>query len=527
MEPHTLLFNSISFYLVFLPLSLVAFYSLRKLEKLWLVQCFLIAVSLLFYAGHGADFLGLLAVSVLVTYFVGHAIFILSERNMPSLSRTLTVLVVCGHLALIAYYKYRNFFLDSVYSLFGEEFDALPLILPLAISFFTFQQIGFVVDVYKRQVTPPRNFLDFSLFVTFFPQLIAGPITLYQELQPQFARGLMSIPFGKFFLLGCAVFAVGLFKKVAFADQAAYYASLVFSAADAGQVISQYDAWLGAFAFTSQIYFDFSGYSEMACGLALMFGLRVPMNFFSPYRATSIAEFWRRWHISLSRFLRDYVYIPFGGNRSGPARTSVNLFATMLIGGLWHGAAWTFVLWGGLHGIYLVVAQLFGKVAKHKDLKLPGFISWALTMLCVIVAWVFFRASTFDGALTILSAMFFGTGSDVVQLSGSPFTVLSNEASVLGPWIVPLSLLVATTLPNIHQMLQRYSLSLDIYSHLKTKQSIPKQEVKTSASRLRQRCADLLVSPLILAAVTVIVLVSITFWQMRDSSYSEFIYFNF
>lgn len=263
-----MLFNSISFYLVFLPIALVCFHVLRKAGSLALVQAVLVVASLIFYAGHGADFLGLLIGSVVATFFAAHLIASLARHECQNLAKIATVTAVSAHLGLIGYFKYRNFFAETVLDLFGGPFDLPPLILPLAISFFTFQQIGFLVDVYRGRIQQPGRFLDFALFVTFFPQLIAGPITLYQELKPQFARQLLNARFARLFTLGCAVFSAGLFKKVFVADQSAYHASIIFAAADRGLAVGFYDAWMGALAFTSQIYFDFSGYSEMACGLA-------------------------------------------------------------------------------------------------------------------------------------------------------------------------------------------------------------------------------------------------------------------
>jgi D-alanyl-lipoteichoic acid acyltransferase DltB (MBOAT superfamily) len=269
--------------------------------------------------------------------------------------------------------------------------------LPLAISFFTFQQIAYLVDSY-RQETKEYDFLNYALFVTFFPQLIAGPIVHHKEMMPQFAKTRNKVKNYRNIVMGLFIFSMGLFKKVVVADTFAILASPGF---EASSNLSMYDAWLTSLSYTFQLYFDFSGYADMAIGLALLFNIRLPVNFNSPYKATNIQDFWRRWHITLSRFLRDYVYIPLGGNRKGGFRTYNNLMATFIIGGLWHGAGWTFVFWGFLHGLALIIQRLWSRLG----IKLWTWLAWFITFNFVNITWVFFRAKEWDDAIKVLSSM--------------------------------------------------------------------------------------------------------------------------
>jgi len=291
----------------------------------------------------------------------------------------------------------------------GTNFILETIILPLGISFFTFTQIAYLVDAH-RGLAHEYSFLHYALFVTFFPHLIAGPILHHKEMMPQFARSDIYRLKAEHLAVGLTIFALGLFKKVVLADGVAVYATPVFAAAQAGTTLTFFEAWGGALAYTLQLYFDFSGYSDMAIGLARMFGIRFPLNFNSPYKATSIIDFWRRWHITLSRFLRDYLYIPLGGSRKGEARRLTNLMITMLLGGLWHGAGWTFVLWGGLHGFYLVVNHAWRQWRTSRghtqSTRVGRFFAWLLTMLAVVVAWVPFRAENMAATQNMLFAMF-------------------------------------------------------------------------------------------------------------------------
>ncbi len=304
-----------------------------------------------------------------------------------------------ANLALLGWFKYAMF-VRQIMAGAGIDLPTLDIFLPLAISFFTFQQILFLTDCRRGDIAPVPA-LPYACFVAFFPHLIAGPIVRPSEILPQFAAGDVAVPREENLSAGLALFLLGLAKKLVLADCFAHFADVGFAAAAGGERLSFFEAWYAASAYSLQIYFDFSGYSDMAIGLARMFNIRFPLNFDSPYKSHDIGEFWRRWHISLSQFLRDHVYIPLGGNRRGTARLRVNLMATMLLGGLWHGAAWNFVLWGGLHGAFLVVHQMFRRLGG----RLPSLPAQALTLLVVLVAWVPFRADGMPATLAMLRGM--------------------------------------------------------------------------------------------------------------------------
>ena len=310
---------------------------------------------------------------------------------------TILALGVSLNLGLLGYFKYADFFLQNVSLAFGAEFPLLNLALPLAISFFTFQQIAYLVDSY-RMGTMEYDFLNYSLFVSFFPQLIAGPIVHHQEMMPQFMRLKNSLLNWSNVAAGLFIFCIGLFKKTVIADSFAIWANAGF---DAAQPLGFLDAWATSFSYTFQLYYDFSGYTDMAIGAALIFNIRLPINFNSPYKAVDIRDFWRRWHITLSRWLRDYVYIPLGGNRKGGLLTYQNILLTFLLGGLWHGAGWTFVAWGVMHGLAVAVHRFWTDLG----FRLPAALGWFITFMFVNATWVFFRAESFNKALGILKAM--------------------------------------------------------------------------------------------------------------------------
>lgn len=314
------------------------------------------------------------------------------------------------NLGLLAYFKYVNFFIDNLNAVLGSLWPPASVVLPIGISFYSFTQIAFLVDTYQGKVQEAK-FIHYGLFVTYFPHLIAGPVLHHSQMMPQFAAAKVYLPRSTNLVAGSFIFCLGLFKKVILADGIGPYADAVFRAADLGDAISTTEAWIGAVAYALQLYFDFSGYSDMAVGISWMFNVRLPFNFDAPYRAVSISDFWRRWHISLSTFLRDYLYVVLGGNRKGEFRRYVNLATTMLLGGLWHGASWSFVIWGGLHGLYLLVNHGFrallgaNAMARLDRSKVWTILSWAVTMVCVVCAWVFFRSQTLSGAAVMLQAM--------------------------------------------------------------------------------------------------------------------------
>jgi alginate O-acetyltransferase complex protein AlgI len=411
-----LLFNSYPFVFGFLPLVLLGFALLARWRARTASIVFLILASLFFYGRWNWKYLFLILFSIGFNYSWGLFLQRLKqERNHlgPSTQRRILALGVAVNLALLGYFKYRNFFLDTVNAALGTHLPAPPLELPLAISFFTFEQIIYLVGAYHGEVGD-HDFLSYGLFITFFPHLIAGPIVRYKDIIPQLIRGSTFLVSKENLVAGLLVFAIGLFKKVIIADSFRGWVAAIF---DNSHGVALGDAWGGALAFAMQIYFDFSGYSDMAIGLALMLNVRFPENFDSPYQARSIIDFWRRWHMTLSTFLRDFLYIPLGGNRKGTARTYVNLLVTMLLGGLWHGANWTFVVWGGLHGLFLAINHLWRQTRG----QLPAALSWPITFLAVLVAWVFFRAQSFQRASQILRGM--------IGLSGMPW---NTAGAVIG-----------------------------------------------------------------------------------------------
>jgi alginate O-acetyltransferase complex protein AlgI len=394
-----MLFNSYEFIFIFLPIVLLTYFISIKFRYTKLATVFLLISSLVFYAYWDTKYLSLLVLSILFNYGIGKAI----EKKR---SKQLLQLGIIVDLCLLAYFKYIGFFIKTINDTIGTSLFIPDIILPLGISFFTFTQIAFLIDAYRGE-TENYSFITYSLFVTFFPHLIAGPILYHKDIIPQFSNLKKFVFSHKNMSLGLIIFSIGLFKKVVIADALAPWVKLVFDNANA---VTTIEAWIGAVAYALQLYFDFSGYSEMALGLGLMLNINLPINFNSPYRALSIIDFWRRWHITLSVFLKSYLYIPLGGNRQGNIAKMKNLLITMLLGGLWHGAGWTYVIWGGLHGIYLVINHSWRSTNK----KLPSFLSWLLTFICITIAWIFFRASTIHDAFSILKAMF-GTTANVGQ----------------------------------------------------------------------------------------------------------------
>ncbi len=393
-----MLFNSYEFIFLFLPISFFIYFYLNKRHLVKASKLFLVVASLFFYGWWNVKYLPLILVSMLFNYTVGKS---LSSKKSSRVSKKGMLLIgVVLNLALLGYFKYMDFFIENFNILFSTKVSLLHLALPLAISFFTFQQIAYLVDSYRGE-TKEYDFLNYSLFVTFFPQLIAGPIVHHSEMMPQFARLKNKVKNYYNIALGLFIFAMGLFKKVAIADTFAQWATQGF---DVAKELNMLEGWVTSLSYTMQLYFDFSGYTDMAIGAALLFNIKLPSNFLSPYKATSIQDFWRRWHITLSRFLKDYIYIPLGGNRKGEIRTYTNLFTTFLLGGIWHGAGWTFVLWGAMHGVALIIHRAWQKL----KIKMPIILAWFITFNFINIAWVFFRANSFADAKKVLKAMFSG-----------------------------------------------------------------------------------------------------------------------
>ena len=444
-----MLFASHSF-LIFLFIVTVAYYCLVPAKHR--INA-LILSSIIFYAWWSAHHLALLLGSILFNYLASH--LIASNKHK-------TVWLTAGivfNLLLLCIFKYTDFVIQSMNGVLTYDLEPIGIILPLAISFFTFQQIAYLVDVARGQVRS-HGFRDYVLFVSFFPQLIAGPIVHHREMMPQFSKKRRPSETTLNITVGLTLFALGLFKKIVLADQFGLYADKLFDAVGYGYRPSAAEAWSGSLAYSLQIYFDFSGYCDMAMGIARMFGIRLPINFFSPYKARSIIDFWRRWHITLSRFLRDYLYIPLGGNRRGDARRYTNLMITMLLGGLWHGAGWTFVTWGGLHGLYLIINHGWNSLtASDRPLRSLASVSKlagpGLTFLAVIVAWVFFRAESFADALLVLSGM---VGAH--ETLPEPVNLSMFKDAEMPVWLAA-GLAIVWFMPNSLQIMRRYRPAID------------------------------------------------------------------
>jgi D-alanyl-lipoteichoic acid acyltransferase DltB (MBOAT superfamily) len=468
-----MLFNSFSFLLFFLPAMLLGFFVLARVQHRYAAG-WLTLGSLFFYGWWDVRYLPLLIGSILFNYVVGTAIARAQGAGTRLRGRRLMLLGIVIDLALLAYFKYCNFFVDNLEWLTASEISNLQVILPIGISFFTFTQIAFLVDTYRREVQE-YDLVHYGLFVTYFPHLIAGPVLHHKEMMPQFRSPAPYRLSSENLVLGLTIFSFGMFKKVLIADNLAVYVKPVFDAQQAGG-LNLIDAWSASLAYCLQIYFDFSGYSDMAIGLSRLFGIQLPLNFNSPYQALNISEFWRRWHMTLSRFLRDYLYIPLGGNRHGTLRRYVNLALTMVLGGLWHGAGWTYVIWGGLHGLYLVIHQAWQQVRPKRRTPAGPAVRAAcvlLTFTAVVLAWVFFRAPSAGRAMEIVQAMLGGAGltlpeawhaaltatlgsngflhsGEVVALQGH--RVLFITAGLLWVWFAP----------NTQQVMSRFSPALDV-----------------------------------------------------------------
>lgn len=480
-----MLFNSPLFIFVFLPIVIITFFFIGRRGSHRAAIAWLVLSSLFFYGWWNPAYVMLLLVSITYNYAFGFWIIQAGrEKNELRQKRRLTI-AVATNLALLGYYKYADFFVSNVNSVTGLHLSLGEIILPLGISFFTFTQIAFLVDAFHGKVKD-YNFISYMLFVTYFPHLIAGPIFHHTEMMPQFENKRILHFRLESFVMGLSVFFIGLFKKVIIADTVAAYSSPVFNAASSGSApITFFSAWGGAVAYAFQLYYDFSGYCDMAIGLSLFFGIRLPLNFYSPYKAINVIDFWRRWHITLSRFLRDYLYIPMGGNRKGKTRRYINIVVTMLLGGLWHGAAWTYIIWGALHAFYMMInhAWLSLRGAAKFDPEsgsLPGrWMARIVTFTAVTVAWVFFRADNIDAALKILKGM---TGANGAILPSPLLSILNHLGyfgtylkshgitfsldPVFNQWGYPLLLvLFAFTwfAPNTQQFMSRYKTTVTIF----------------------------------------------------------------
>ncbi|HEY8025696.1 MAG TPA: MBOAT family O-acyltransferase [Burkholderiaceae bacterium] len=443
-----MLFNSFEFVYLFLPITLAGFFLLGR-RNITIAAYWLALASLFFYGWAVPQFIVLLLGSVTFNFVAGRYI----ARAQPnSRSRRFLIGAIVANLLVLAVFKYARFFVASLNDLTGAALPVPAFVLPLGISFFTFTQIAFLIDSY-RGLAREYSVAHYLLFVTYFPHLIAGPIIHHGQMMPQFAkRESYRLDFDNVGR-GLSVFSWGMAKKMLFADTLASFADPVFGAASHGIMMGETSSWIGVLAYALQLYFDFSGYSDMAVGLSLMFNIELPINFNSPYKAGNIIEFWRRWHISLSQFLLNYLYIPLGGNRQGQIMRFINLMATMLIGGLWHGANWTFVLWGGIHGIYLVINHTWlsiigeARLAALRRSLLYVIAMHGLTFACVVLAWIVFRADSLPAAWILIQGCL-GQGGGFIYMPDIelPFLDVSSDQFIF------FSLLVVWFMPNAQQM---------------------------------------------------------------------------
>ena len=430
-----MLYNSFAF-LVFFAAVLVIFYTtampLRGRFPAWT----LLAASLFFYGYYSMTFLALLLCSAGVSYAVCRKIR--SLRDSPAHKKRWLWLGIGLNVLSLGYFKYYIFIATNL-ALAGLPLPIYKIALPLGISFYTFQQIAYIVDTYKSDVCE-EDFWEYLLFITYFPRLISGPIVRREEVMPYLRSPERQTAL--YIKVGLTLFVLGMGKKLLIADSFAVWADAIFNAADAGTSLTTFEAWAGALAYTIQIYFDFSGYSDMAIGVSTMLGVPLPVNFASPYKSLNIVDFWRRWHITLSKWLRDYIYIPLGGNRCAPWRRYGNAFVTMLVGGIWHGANWTFILWGAMHGILQMIYQLWAAHPANKD-RIPRHVAILITFFCIVMTWIPFRSATWAGAMQVFAACFSFTGG-VGTLLADPFAVVF--------WTVA-GFLVVRFAPNTNEML--------------------------------------------------------------------------
>ncbi|MBL4619377.1 MAG: MBOAT family protein [Marinicaulis sp.] len=496
-----MLFSSLYFLIAFLPLTLIAVFTANKLYGRRPAMVLLLVASFIFYSWNTPVYLFLILGSIIINYTLG--LHILKTR-----SRNTVAFGIVFNLALLAWFKYIGLFSQTLNDIANADISIEGVVLPLAISFFTFQQIAYLVDCLKG-ATKRYGFLEYALFVAFFPQLIAGPIVHHQNVVPQF----YSTRFLKFrhedIVAGLLLLSIGLAKKTLIADGLAPLSDGAFDAAHAGHTISFAAAWLGVFAYSFQIYFDFSGYTDMALGLAYLFGIKLPKNFNSPYKATNIVEFWRRWHITLSTFLRDYLYIPLGGNRLGNFNRYRNLFVVMLLGGFWHGAAWTFLVWGGLHGGYLCINHIWRRTFDDQKI-FGGLMSTVLTFSAISIAWVFFRAENFTAAAQMFSAMSNFT---------DPFSLTHLEDSKASILIMLTAGVITWAMPNALEILELFQ------NHRLSRNSAFKK-FDTGLTKISE-AVSLRFDPAVVIMATLGCLTAFSLFALTISGSYEFIYFQF
>jgi alginate O-acetyltransferase complex protein AlgI len=427
-----MLFNSYEYLFLFLPLTLIVYFLLNRTRYIVVAKLWLILASLFFYSWWNIKYLPLMISSIVFNFVIGK--YCADDKlkvNLWKVNLNNKFFLICGiagDLILLGYFKYADFFINNTNHILHVNIGLLNIIIPLGISFFTFTQIAYLVDAYNSDVKE-YSFVNYSLFVTYFPHLLAGPIIHHREMMPQFDRLKNKIINHKNLSMGIFLFFIGFFKKIVVADTFAEWAKDGF---DVAKQLTLFHAWFTSLSYSMQIYFDFSGYTDMALGSSLMFNIKLPINFNTPYKSLNIQEFWRRWHITLSRFLRDYVYIPLGGNRTSEPKILFNLMSTFLIGGLWHGAGWTFVFWGFLHGAATVIHRMW----RNFNINMPKFLALFLTFNFVNIAWIFFRAKSWDDAIKVLKGMFgfngLGIPAEVFELKERIVELSSSEFQASG-----------------------------------------------------------------------------------------------
>ncbi len=476
-----MLFNSYEFIFIFLPITFFVYFYLNNKKFTEASKGFLVFSSLFFYSWWNIIYLPLILVSMLFNYTIGKILSKDTNNTKKEFNKkSILTFAIITNIGLLAYFKYSDFFIENINLITNSNIELLNLALPLAISFYTFQQIAYLVDSYRKE-TKEYDFLNYAVFVTFFPQLIAGPIVHHSEMMPQFAKIRNKLINYRNITLGLFIFTIGLFKKVVIADTFAVWATAGF---DTATTLNLFEAWTTSLSYTFQLYFDFSGYTDMAIGIALLFNIKLPINFNSPYKATNIQDFWRRWHITLSRFLKDYIYIPLGGNQKSKVRTYTNLMGTFIIGGLWHGAAWTFIFWGFLHGFALVIHRLWSNLG----FKLWTWLGWFITFNFINISWVFFRAKEWDDAIKILKAMF---NLDHIIITGQFINLLNSSFNSITTLVIILCGLIFVILcKNSNEHL--YNLKVNY-----------------------------------LSTFSIVILLSISFIYMHYANSNIFIYFNF
>ena len=495
-----MLFNSYEFIFAFLPISFFVYFYLNSKRLTTAAKAWLVFTSLFFYSWWNIMYLPLILMSILFNYTITNTMIEYDKSRRKYLSKkSLLHVGLLFNIGLLVYFKYMDFFISNTNTISGSDIELLHLALPLAISFFTLQQIAFLIDSYEGLVKE-KNFLDYTIFVTFFPQLIAGPIVHHKEMMPQFANVRNKVKNYKNIAIGLFIFSIGLFKKVVIADTFAVWATQGF---DVATTLNLFEAWATSLSYTFQLYFDFSGYTDMAIGAALLFNIKLPINFNSPYKATGMIDFWQRWHITLSNFITTYIYTPIvrSFDRLTFHKAMFATVITFLIAGLWHGASWMFIIFGGLHGLGLIINHYW----KKRKIKLNVVLAWFITFNFVNITFVFFRAKEWDDAVKVLGSMFSLDNIVLPDKLENKLSFLSNYGIEFGAWAGGISGSNYTAIVII--------LAFLVILIFKNSIQIVKLNEKFNPTRIK--------------ALYFGFLLAISILYMYASTHTEFIYFNF